>query len=418
MGAVKYISRALDLARATRQDDLATETLSVGLELVNLAFADDDSGPGLIFGLLRIVARDRDCPDEVDALLIQERDKYRGDYHGTMSTINVQLERHGLGVETRKALHREQAEAMLEAADDAPPLNAMFYLRDAAEQAKRFDNEDLYVEAVRRLQELRGTDLGLVTRTTPIPSSREDVDRWRDHLTELEGWGNAITDLVSSAPPSGDLEANRALAQESATETPLQVSLPRTRLGRDGLPVAMTPGGDAESMLVDVEMRRLAMLGPFFAELIRAIIEQWPSVGRGDAIEFFVPKVHVPESVARTIGRALERYREGDFDGIVYTLLPCIERLVRELLVLVGEPVYVPPMFDKNGTYVGLGAMMEPLERRGFDLSWIRFFRIFLLSDGFNFRNDALHGNVDDVRETDGALVLVAVIYLASVQLE
>jgi hypothetical protein len=44
MGAVKYISRALDLARATRQDDLATETLSVGLELVNLAFADDDSG--------------------------------------------------------------------------------------------------------------------------------------------------------------------------------------------------------------------------------------------------------------------------------------------------------------------------------------------------------------------------------------
>jgi len=413
IATVKYVSRALDLARSTRQDLLATEALDVGLELVKIALSDDEAGPGLIFGLLRVLARDRDCPTEVDTLLVQERQKFSGDYEGTMSTINVQLERHGLDENTRAALRREQTQAMLDASNGASPLHAISYLRDAAEHAKRFGNEDLYVEAVRRMQASRGSDLGLAPVTTPLPSSDADVERWKSHIAEVGDWNVAVSDLVSSAPPSGDLEANRALVEWGATETPLQSMMPRTRLGRDGLPVGMTPGGDPESLLLTVETRRLALLGHYHVELIRAVLERWPDIGRDDSVAFFKTSVHVPASVARKIGDAFKRYREGDFEGIVYVLMPCIERLARELLIRVGEPVYVPPMFDKNGTYVGLGAMMEPLERHGLDPSWIRYFKVYLLSDGLNIRNDGLHGNVDDVREIDAVLVLVAVLYLA-----
>jgi hypothetical protein len=413
IGAVKYVSRALDLARRTRQDDLATEALDTGLGLVKVAMSDDEAGPGLVFGMLRLLVRDRECPNEVDALLLKERDKFQGDYEGTMSTINVQLERYGLEEKDRVALRREQAQAMLDAAETAEPVRAIFLLRDAAELAKRFGNEDLYVDAVRRMQASRGTNLGLTPVTTALPDPGPDLERWKEHLAEVADWGTAFVDLLSSEPPSGDLEANRALVEWGKTETPVQSTLARAQLGRDGLPVGVTPGGDPESLLSAVEKRRLAMLAPFHVGLVRALLEHWPEVGKDESVEFFRGSVHVPESVARKIGEALKRYRNEDFEGIVYVLLPCVERLARELLILVGEPLYVPPMFDKNGTYVGLGAMMEPLERHGIDASWIRYFKIYLLSDGLNVRNDGLHGNLDNVRELDAVFVLEAVLYLA-----
>lgn len=65
------------------------------------------------------------------------------------------------------------------------------------------------------------------------------------------------------------------------------------------------------------------------------------------------------------------------------------------------------------GTYPGLGALLPQLLERGLDESWYRYFRTLLSApNGWNFRNEALHGFVDDVGSPGAGLVLIAVLYL------
>ncbi len=415
MNATHYVARALDLARQTGQDELAERVIATGLRLAETAL-DDGDGPGVVLGFLRPLVNDRACPPEVDALLERAREAYSGDVWNTKSTIAVQLERKGMDASTQERLRRETVEAMLKFADGETPVNALFHLRDAAELASRYKLDDLYRTAVEGMQRLRGADLGLTRQGISAELPREDVDRWIDHLVGQETWGDALTGLVATMPPTGELEANRALAEEIAKETPLQNMLMRAKLGRDGLPVAMSDSGQPENRLVDVEQKKIGLQGPVYAMVLRAILEHWDTVGEDGAREQFGARAHIPESVAKAIGRAIKRHRSGDFEGAVYTLLPRIERLARELLFLFGDPAYIPPMFGKRGTYLTLGAMLDPLEARGLDPSWIRYFKVLLLGDGYNLRNDALHGNLDDVSETDSALVLIAALYLASLE--
>jgi hypothetical protein len=415
MNATHYVARALELARQTGQDELAERVIVTGLRLAETAL-DNGDGPGVILGFLRPLVNDRACPPEVDVLLERAREAYAGDVWNTRSTIAVQLERQGMDASTQERLKRETVEAMLKFADGETPVNALFHLRDAAELARRYDLDDLYRTAVEGMQRLRGVDLGLTPQGITAELPREDVDRWINHLVGQETWSAAVIQLVATMPATGELEANRALAEEIARETPLQNMLMRTQLGRDGLPVAMSDGGEPENRLANLELKKMGLQGPVYAMVLRAILERWETIGEDEAVTFFVSRSHVPESVARAIGRAIVRHRSGDYEGAVYTLLPRIERLARELLLLLGEPVYTPPMFGKRGTYLTLGAMMAPLEARGLDPSWIRYFKVLLLGDGYNLRNDALHGNLDHVSETDSALVLIAAIYLASLE--
>ena len=57
--------------------------------------------------------------------------------------------------------------------------------------------------------------------------------------------------------------------------------------------------------------------------------------------------------------------------------------------------------------------MLPLLVERGLDESWYRFLRTFLSApNGWNFRNEALHGFVDDIGWPGAGLVLIAVLYL------
>lgn len=415
MSTTHYIARALDIARQTGQNELAERVLATGLAMAGTAL-DIGDGPGVVLGLLRPLVRDRACPSDVDALLERAREAYAGDVWTTRSTIAIQQERPGLDAVTQNRLRRESVEAVLAFAEREAPMNALFHWRDAAELASRYKLDDLYRTAVEGMQRLRGADLELTPQGITAQLPREDVNRWIDHLLEQETWSDAITGLVATMPPTGELEANHALAEEIAKETPLQNMLMRTQLGRDGLPVDMRDGGEPENRLANLELKKLGLQGPVYAMVLSAVLEHWDTAGEDEAVALLGSRTHIPEPVARAIGRAIARHRSGDYEGAVYTLLPRIERLARELLFLFGEPVYIPPMFGKRGTYLTLGAMMAPLEARGLDPSWIRFFKVLLLGGGYNLRNDALHGNLDHVSETDSALVLIAAFYLAALE--
>jgi hypothetical protein len=54
------------------------------------------------------------------------------------------------------------------------------------------------------------------------------------------------------------------------------------------------------------------------------------------------------------------------------------------------------------------------LEERGFDESWARFLATFFTrQEGMNYRNELLHGSVDEVSEGTATIVLIAVLFMA-----
>ena len=56
---------------------------------------------------------------------------------------------------------------------------------------------------------------------------------------------------------------------------------------------------------------------------------------------------------------------------------------------------------------------MPVLQRAGGNEDWIRFLQtVFAATAGMNFRNDLLHGFVDELHAGHAALVLLAVLYL------
>jgi Domain of unknown function (DUF4209) len=97
---------------------------------------------------------------------------------------------------------------------------------------------------------------------------------------------------------------------------------------------------------------------------------------------------------------------------------PRVETLIRNLVLALGLPVYRVQREKTPGQYPGLGVLLDGLAKAGLDSSWHRFLRTFLASpSGLNYRNELAHGFVDEVDRTYAALVLVAVLYLATLSL-
>jgi hypothetical protein len=361
LNATHYVARTIDLARSTGQDDLAEAAIEVGMDLAQKAQSDSDAGPGVVFGFLRPVVRDRACPGAVDDLLSRARLNYRDDVWNTMSAIGLQLERRGLDASDREMLYRQQVQALIDAAAASEPLNAMLHLQNAVELAERHGLEDLRGEATKRLQDLRGADLGMKRHEVSFNLDREIVDRWINDLLGEPSWQEAIRGLLFTGPPTGQVEENRTMAAEMRELTPLQTMMPTLHIGPDGLPISSSEGDDPEAALVNLELQKLQILGPLRAMALGEILKKWGPIDLDDAAAFFGRGENVPDAVARAIGRALNRHRAGDFEGATFSALPRVERLVREILLALGVPVYKPPTNGVPARFAGLGTMLGSL---------------------------------------------------------
>jgi catechol 2,3-dioxygenase-like lactoylglutathione lyase family enzyme len=218
LGAKHSIARALELARRTGQGDLASRVIDEGLGHARHAVFEAGSGPGVVLGLLESLVRDRDCPQEVDELLVHARERYRGDVWDTMSTAELQLIRAGSDEGAREALRRDEVEACFDAAEKESPINAMLHLQQAAKLAMDWNLPDLRETAMSRLQGLAGADLGLVRHETKVSIPAGVVEQWFTQVTSEPTWQDAVVALLADGPPTGKTEANRQNTME--TEPP------------------------------------------------------------------------------------------------------------------------------------------------------------------------------------------------------
>lgn len=414
LGAGQAVTRALELARRTGQDDLAAEVLAKGIEKARHSLEDPDAGPGVVLRLLRPLAADVDAPAEVDELLTEAREKYKDDVWNTMSTIQAQLLRPGLGAQVRQDLHGQTVEALIRAANSAQPMIAMMHLQDAARVAQQHHLHDLYGDVVSRLQALSGSDLGMAQIKVPVQLDEAAIEAWFDQITGQTSWEAALVELLRSGPPTGQVEANREFAEQMPSIAPLSSIFPTMGMGPDGLPRYTASSDDADNYLSQVEMHRLQITGPLWAEAFRRIGEKWSPMDLDELSTFLGQGLHVPDDVARALGRSVIRHFEGHHEAAAFTALPKVERIAREILLLLGVPVFRPPSSGSPGSYVGLGSLIDSLEERILDPSWARFLFTLLASHtGANLRNEALHGSIVELGEGHSALILLSAIYLA-----
>jgi hypothetical protein len=416
LGATHALARALELARATHQDDLAVEVVDTLIEATHKALADPDSGAGVVLGFLDPLATDSARPVEVDELLDRARQRYTGDMWNTNSTIELQLARPGVDDEARERLRRDEVEAMLTQAQTAPPMNAMLHRQDAAQLARTYNLSDLYEQAIAELQAMRGEDLGLVRHETKISIPAEFVDQFIGQFVDAPSWQEGLMGLVSVSPPSGRIEENLAQVDELPQISPLISLIPVTQIGPDGLPrmTSATPQERDAHHLAQAEIRHMMVFGGMYVEVLRRIGEKCRPIDEHELTHFFAQHDHVDKETAAALARGFLRFFNGDHEGAVFSVVPRIERLARELLLQMGAVVFKPARPTAVGQYSGLGVLLQMLNDRGLDPSWGRFLGTLLTRpEGSGIRNHLLHGALDDPSVGTAGLALIAALYLA-----
>lgn len=250
----------------------------------------------------------------------------------------------------------------------------------------------------------------------PQSLSPEQIEGYIDSMVG-DTWWNSVMRVLAHGPPTGEVDRNRRTAADLAKEHPLQALFPKVRLGGDGLP-RYTPRSDDDQLddqLTDLETMALQWHGQLLAEALRrASVRHDPSV---DAVVAALTAVGCDGPSAAAIGRVVRRFIDGDYEAAACTGIPLVERQCRQLLLAIDAPLYRVQRERAPGTYPGLGALLPQLRERGLDESWFRYLRTFLSApNGWNFRNEALHGFVDDVGWLGAGLVLIAVLYLTLLQ--
>lgn len=408
---VDCLRRAHELSRLTRRDDLADRVSAELLRAAAASIDDPDPKPGVSLRLIDVLVDARSTDLAIDELLARARGRYP-DAWNAESVIELQRRR-APDADARKALDRELIERWLDEADGVDPLVAVMHREKAATLARQRGLPDLADRAVLAMQAAGPPELARIEVEVPSSLSPEQIEEFIDSMVG-DTWWDSVMLVLAHGPPAGDVDHNRKTAAHLAEAHPLQALFPKVRLGGDGLP-RYSPRTDEDRLddqLTDMETMALQWHGRLVAEsLRRASAKHHPSL---DDVLDGLRSVRCEGATAAAIGRVVRRFTEGDFEAATYTGIPLIERQCRELLLAVDAPLYRVQRERSPGTYPGLGALLPLLAERGLDTSWYRFLRTFLSApNGWNFRNEALHGFVDDVDATGAGLVLIAVLYLA-----
>lgn len=409
---VDALGRAYELAKMTKRGDLADRAAAELLRTAEASLDDPEPKPGVALRLLQVLVNARVPNPAVDRLLERARQTYP-DAWNVESTIKLQLRR-APDADARTALQRARVERWLEEADNVDPLVAVMHREKAARLARAAGLTDLADRAVHAMQSADPPELARIT----VPSSLT-VRQAEEFIESLvaDTWWDSVMRVLSCGPSTGDVDRNRETAVELAREHPLQSLFPNVHLGGDGLPRyrPTSKEEEADDQLTQVETMALQVQGALTAKALRRVGERHAPAA--DEVAAALTRAGCEAVNAVAISRVVRRFNDRDFEAATYTGLPLVERLCRELLLQVDTPIYRIQRERKPGTYPGLGALLPLLRDRGLDESWYRFLRTFLSApNGWNFRNEALHGFINDVDAFGAGLVLIAVLYLALIR--
>jgi len=406
------LRRARALARLAGQADLGQRAARAIIHALEDAYAAEPLDVGRAVVLVEAAIEEELDAPEIDELLTRLRGENRDVF--TKRVIRLQLRR-AADDAVRKKLQRELVEAWMRAAERSNPAHRTSNLKEAAVLARDFGFNDLVAQLIAKLQQAKLDDQGLKEHKVTISIDAAKAETYVQGFLNQPSWREALLLLIANAPPTGELEKNRANAEAMVRNAPFAAKLSTTLLGADGLPrlTAATNEDKAELRLILCELSQLRVQVHDVTKILNRIGAKWDPIPTDDLAAFFAEADHVSPSVAATLARVFNHYFQGDFEAACYIGAPQIERLIRDIVLAVNGPAYRPQKGRTPGQYDGLGALLPVFERAGGNDDWVRFLQtVFVAAAGMNLRNDLLHGFVDEVQAGHAALVLLAALYL------
>jgi hypothetical protein len=422
MYRVRCLSRALELARETRDD----ARQSAVVERM-IAFADQDlgstgGGPGLPLGVLRplVALPTQERPEGLDDLLQRVVEKYRADPYIIDSVADLRSRL--LDDPGRQELRQEQVKRWREEAAKGDGMLRVHRLEQALEIARSYGLNDEANELRRELGAIGPEELGLTRISAEVEMPREEVERFLQSFEDASGWQEAMRTLAAQGPPGGAPQELADQVDQLMEEHPMQFLFTKALVGPDNAtPIFRAATREDHHRLAVAEQRaqQARVWGMFCAQALQRIGRRDDRPTRAALTEFLTGDF-IDAEVAERIARAIELYWEEQFDESAHVLVPRLERVLREMARQVGIPVVREP---RPGREVGgvemLGGLLRDLEGAFADASWHAYL-LNLLADplGLNLRNNISHGLHGTVGPVDASLLIQAALLLAGMSLE
>jgi hypothetical protein len=421
MDRVRCLSRALELARETR-DSARQDTVIERL----VAFADHDlesseGGPGLSLGAIRpLVARPaNERPDGLDDLLQRVAEMYGDDPYIIDSVADLRSQM--LDDDGHQELRREQVKRWREESAKGDGMLRVLRLEQALEIARRFGLSEEADELRRELGAIGPGELGLKTISAELEIPTDEVERFLLSFEEAAGWQEALRTLAVQGPPGGSPEQLADQVDQLMDEYPVQFLFTKALVGPDNATAvfrAATPEAHRRLALAEQRAQQARMWGMFCARALHRI-GQRPDLPTRAALTEFLTGDFIEAEVAERIARSIELFWEEQFDESAHVLVPRLERVVREMARRVGIPVVREPRPDRDvGGVEMLGALLRDLSGAFADPGWHAYLLNLLAEPlGLNLRNSISHGLHGTVGPVDASLLIQAGLLLAGMSL-
>lgn len=421
---VNCLHWAVVLSKQVGDEEEAAKAYPVLAALAAESLDQEDPEPGVALHALEVLAFEDSGNAELPALLERARSTYGKDPWNVGHTISLQEQIFRGDEGKREQLRRESVEAYLEHADRfAPGLVRMSFLEDAARLANQFGFPDLAKRATAAMQHMSIEDLDLKTFSASVTIPKEVVDARVASLVDKDTLAQGLEALAACDPPTGDLQTNLKTTQQIAEQAPLSSHFPTTHIRKEGL-ASYTASSDADQLdeqLSRVEAIGLGYGGEVTARVLDALLERF-APSQEEIVAALQGLPHVSAHVARSVARGLVAFQAGRFEEAATVTMPRVETLVRALCEEKGVLEYRVQRDQRQGPstrgqFPQLGALLAQI-KPWMDPSWRRYFWTFLVSPfGPNYRNELLHGYIDDVPRVAAALTLLASLRLALIPL-
>jgi Domain of unknown function (DUF4209) len=419
---VNCLDWAVDLRKRIGDTAAAAEVYP---ELVTLAIDSldqEEQEPGVALQALEVLAFEDSGNSHLPDLLERARHQYTNPYL-TAKTIGLQERVFKADSAKREQLRRETVQAFFDHALSHPPgLVRMAFLEDTAKAANQYGFVDLSEKATAAMQEMSSDDLGLRERSATLTLPAGTIDALVAGLVERQSLADVFQALAGAEPPTGDVDTNMQSRQQLAAQT-ISSIFPTKNIGQDGLPsyTATSEDDRIDQQLARIESIGLGIGGEVTARVLEGALARFPP-SEAELITTLQALPHVSHPIARSVARAILAFQAKRYEEATTVAMARIEALVRTLCEEKGV-LRFRVQRDKRqgpstrGQYPQLGALLVEIEQ-WMDRSWHRFLWTFLVSPfGPNYRNELLHGYVDDATRIPAALTILAALRLALIPL-
>lgn len=418
MDRADALSRAIELSRSVgdqERSEIARDAIVAMAEAeLGRDPGDEESGPGVILTLLRVLRVSKMLdPEDLDGLLLRTGLHFSGDQHVADGVADLR-EAH-LGPEARREMRREQVTAWRQVAAGAQGILRVAHLEHALEIARIHGLKAEQEELLRELQEISEDDLELKEFSTEISIPTEELDALIEaFIDEDGGWRGSLTRFGNAGPPGGSETEVNDRVDELMSKAPIQFLVRKVVYGPDAAAIFEAVDEESHRLLAVAEQRTLATRFWAFSavRVLERIKDEQGTPPAGELAEFFTTDL-IPDDLAAPMARSIELYWRGEFDEAGHMLAPRLERAVRELARRVGLPIIRPPRGLRAGGVRTMGDLLESLKGSFADDSWRSYLRSLLADPlGMNLRNIVAHDLQLTSGQGDVALMIHAACFL------